>query len=369
MIQQLFKLSSIFACLLLINPLGLGAEPSRPERLGKALLDLSVEIASNVQPGEEIEATVTYSNKTAVHLDLDGAFQIGKERSGLIAVVQDEKGETTETTGKARSPLSGIRLEPNATQAGTVRFPRSLTPVAPGKFSLTVTYHRGALVLGHGYEIEMEVTSTPVSFEVGSKVSKGNEPENAIDTADYEDWKHRVQTASGQQQAALLDDSTQTAASRGYLGQAVSDQTLPLALRLQVAERLKGKEFPHAKGLVDIAQSGDEESEITIAVIDVLPWMEPHAEMSPLSFLRTKLEAAKQTQTTNLRYRLAVVNALSRSGGLEVQDLVALAEKQQNPHIQLLILSQLLSKGQISNLGTYPRILLFSCTLHYTTAG
>lgn len=345
MFQQLYKISFILVCFVLIDSVGLAAEGSRAEQMGEKFIDFSVEITSEVvQPGEAIEVTLTYcnTNKWGVPVELPGAFQIGKKRSGLVAVVQDEKGRAIGTTGKERGPLRNIRLRPNATETDQVRLPQELTPNTPGTYSLTVTYHKGYVVLGQGYKRKLEATSNPINFEVKKKAKNKNEPKSAIDATDYEAWKQRLKAASKQQVEKLLDDTASMPVARSLLAQALVDAALPLAVRLEAAERLKHKEFPYNPDIVDLVQSGDEESEITIAAIEVLPYMK---QTDAEDILRSQLQAVEQT--TNLRYRLALVSTLTRSASLTVQELKALAKKHQDPRVQLLVVPRLLSKGEL----------------------
>lgn len=337
---------TFLSCLLLASVAIRAQDLPRSERIGRRCLALSAAIASDVQVGRPIDVMLTYSNRLSVSISLPGAFQLGRERPGLVVEIQDEKGKTIASSPGASGSLEGIQLAPNATRSGSVLLPLSLTPKVSGKYMLVMEYQKGALVLGEGYQKEMTVSSGTVAFDVKQDVEALETANSKTQFSSFDAWLAAVLAEHGQQRGALLRASLATPGSRGFMIRAISDPSTPPELRLQIAEHVKGEDFPYNANLVALVRSEDDTSQAIISTLEVLPWMQSHGGVSAASLLAPRVELLGQA--TNLEYRLSVISAAARAGVLTAQRLKSLAEELADPHDKLLILSLLLAKGEIS---------------------
>lgn len=322
------------------------AEPTRSERLGAQLFDVSVQLGKPARKGDAIELLVTYSNKTSFGLNLAGAFQTGGTRSGIMVTICDKTGKIVSESQSGHGSLSGARLEPYSKVSGNVLLPGEATPNVTGEYTLMLKYQKGAYVEGKGYEKEIEADAKPLVFSVDSARAKFE----SYFQDHFDEWKKLVTISEGETRTALLADAKRDLDSRRFLVRVITDASFSSATKLQAIQMLKYQEFPYEKSLVDLLDADNGDIAVKIAVVEILPWMKSQGGISPDVILRRIWDSMARDQ--NLRYRLAVLNSFSNSAGLTPAELRAIADKQNDPNVKFLAMLLLLSKVDIQGAKT-----------------
>jgi hypothetical protein len=317
--------------------LATAAEAERSEGLGARLLEISVRLRAAARVGDRIELIVTYSNKTSYLSKLDGAYQLGRTQPGLMVSIGD--GKTIYESETEEGSWSSIDIRDDSTYSGSVYLPSNMTPNSVGEYTLRLKYQNGSEVTGQGYVRMFEVGAPPLVFHVGSAVEKID-----LSSLDFFDkWKDRIIHSEGETREELLAAARRDIGSRRFLVRAITDSSFSLDIRLRASQLLTGCEYQYEKSLVDLLDARNVDTKIKIAVLNVLPWMMPQGGVSSSVVLRRKWDSAASNQ--DLRYRLALLNILVRSGGMTSAELSSESNKQDDPNVKLLAMDLLVSKN------------------------
>jgi len=312
------------------------AEPSQAERQGEAKIDLSLFLDSPACISEKIDLMVSYSNKTTRVLTLHGAYMLGERRPGLIVIISNMSGQIVSLSHDTSGSLGVERVGPHASICGIVSLPKEMTPNLAGKYILTIQYQYGEGVEGKGYIHDMEVNAKPLDFYVYPKST--NIQSYAEDK--FNEWKALVINSSERARQKLFHAARRDLVSRRFIVRIVTDQNMPTAIKIAAAQMLDGHEFDYEPKLIKLIEADNVGMDFKIALIKILPGMKQKWWTAPHTVLRKLWAGADKNK--DLRYRLAVLNALFRAGALSPTELRAEVEKQDDPNMKLFAATLLL---------------------------